>query len=351
MDKSIFISHAKKDEKIIEYFLDEILIGALNFHHQDIFCTSADGMKIPSGSNWRDSIKAAIASAKIIILIITSNYKESEICQNELGAAWVSGKPCLPLIIDPIDYKTAGVIQDDKQIEKLLEETGLDRIRDTLGSIFSSSFSIPQSDRWTKKKLDFLSRSRSYLRGNPFKEPLNRDTFDTLQKKYTDLQTSYDSLMEEKSALKELVRDLENAKDRASVRKVKSAHGFTNQIEEFKNYIDEIDRLISSLPPVIATLIYNNYTNKNLTFEYISYRAPLETAIANEMIYDDLKINWNHPIMKKIKVALDNLSKYMKNDLSDSAYEELTDEYPDVNLEITNLEFWKSIMNITMYYD
>jgi len=351
MDKSIFISHATKDEKIIQYFLDEILIGALGFRHQDIFCTSIDGMKIHSGINWRDSIKAAIASAKIIILIITSNYKESEICQNELGAAWVSEKPCLPLIIDPIDYKTVGVIQEDKQIEKLLEETGLDRIRDTLESIFSSSFTNPKSDRWTKKKQDFLSRSRLYLRENPFNEPLSRDTFETLQKKHTDLQNSYDSLMEEKSQLEKLVSDLEKTKDRASVQEIKRTHGLTSKIEIFENLIHEIHRLIIPLSPVITTLIYNDYTNRELKIDHLAYRAPLKAAEAKDMIDDQWKIYWNHPTMEKIKIALDNLSKYMKNDLSAGDYEELATEYPDVILEINNLEFWESIMNITMYYE
>jgi len=85
--KTIFISHASKDKEIAEAFLDIILHGALSVPINEIFCSSTDGTKIKSGADWRDSIKTNLLSAQINFLIITPNYKESEVCMNEMGAA------------------------------------------------------------------------------------------------------------------------------------------------------------------------------------------------------------------------------------------------------------------------
>jgi hypothetical protein len=87
----IFLSHASKDKEIIQGFMDEILIGALSIKLGDIFCTTTDGTKIKSGEDWRNEIRAHLVEAKITFLFITPNYKESEICLNEMGAAWVLG--------------------------------------------------------------------------------------------------------------------------------------------------------------------------------------------------------------------------------------------------------------------
>lgn len=53
--KKIFISHASKDAKIMQAFIKDILYGALSIKISEIFCTTTDGTKIKSGSDWRNS--------------------------------------------------------------------------------------------------------------------------------------------------------------------------------------------------------------------------------------------------------------------------------------------------------
>jgi len=118
MAKTIFLSHSSKDKVISDYFIDDILVLGLSIKRKDIFCTSADGTKPESGEDWRESIKDALINSKIVILLITSNYKESEMCQNEMGAAWVCSNKTIPLILEPINYETVGVIQQTKQVVK-----------------------------------------------------------------------------------------------------------------------------------------------------------------------------------------------------------------------------------------
>ena len=122
MKKEIFVSHATKDEVLVNAFVDIILSNGLNIPINKIFCVSTEGSKIESGEKWRDSIKEGLESAKLNFLIITPNYKESEVCLNEMGAAWLSNALVVPLIVEPINYKTVGVIHEPTQIEKLLNE-------------------------------------------------------------------------------------------------------------------------------------------------------------------------------------------------------------------------------------
>ena len=112
--KKIFISHASKDKYIVRSIVDDILVGALAVKVSEIFCITTDGTKIESGEDWRDSIKEALQNAKIILLIITPNYKESEVCQCEMGAAWLTSAKVIPLIVDPINYSSVGIIQQPK---------------------------------------------------------------------------------------------------------------------------------------------------------------------------------------------------------------------------------------------
>jgi len=218
--KSIFISHASKDKEIVDAFVDLILQGALSVPINQIFCVSTDGTKIKSGTDWRESIKENLLSAKVNFLIITPNYKESEVCMNEMGAAWVTSAVVLPLIVEPINYKTVGVIQEPTQIEKLLDENSLDRIRDMVQDVMGIPSIQIKSDRWTVKKREFLSRVKRHITSNPFQIPMDRDAFNTLQKENSELSKTVDNLIEEKTALESLVRDLEKAKDKEEVKKV-----------------------------------------------------------------------------------------------------------------------------------
>ena len=117
MSKKIFISHSTEDHQIVQYFIDDLLIGALNFNITEIFCTSADGAKIKSGEDWRESIMENLSKSSVAVIVITPNYKSSEMCLNELGALWFTKKNILPLIVEPIKYETVGVLLTVRQID------------------------------------------------------------------------------------------------------------------------------------------------------------------------------------------------------------------------------------------
>lgn len=159
--KDIFISHSSKDKILIDKFVEKILILGLNLSKDDIFCTSTEGFGIKTGDDFRNAIKENISNAKITLLLISPNYKKSEICLNEMGAAWALNSHVLPVIIDPIDYKSVGVILEPLQIAKVNDSMFLDELsKIILKTLNKNNFDIVT---WNKHKQEFIDFSNSYI--------------------------------------------------------------------------------------------------------------------------------------------------------------------------------------------
>lgn len=344
--KKIFLSHSSKDEKVVSYFMDDILIGVLGFKHTDIFYTSGDGTRIESGENWRDSIKDNLINCKMILLFITPNYKQSEVCLNEMGAAWVSGKIVLPLILDPITYGSVGVIIDVSQIEKLNDEKSLDRIRDKIVDIFQEENFKIKSDRWTGKKQEFLFKIEDYLVENPFLPIVSNKNYYDMEKKYLDLKKSYKVLINEKENLNDTIEKLKELKDKEQVKEVLIDNIAVR--DKFENYITSIKKMIEEFKPVIRTIIYNNYCDKNLHFSYQYNKEEIDQAIARGYMDEEYTICWSNYKLKKIEVALSELHELIKD--NETLCLELEEEF-QFDTNINNLDFWEQIMEIKMYYE
>ncbi len=126
----IFISHSSKDRKIVKHFKEKILQLGLKLDADEIFCTSVDDTGIKSGDDFPLEIKRNIKNSTFIILIITDNYKKSEMCLNEMGAAWILDTKVIPFVLDPINYNNVGLAFNSTQILKLNNRSDLMNFRD-----------------------------------------------------------------------------------------------------------------------------------------------------------------------------------------------------------------------------
>ena len=65
------------------------------FERTDIFCT-LDHSAIHTGEDFRNEIVKNMKGCDFILCMISENYKRSEVCTNEMGAAWaMDGKRIL----------------------------------------------------------------------------------------------------------------------------------------------------------------------------------------------------------------------------------------------------------------
>jgi len=174
--KKIFISHSKKDQPIVKAFVDRILILGLKFDKEkDIFCTSIHSSGVKSGEDFKLAIKDELINAKAVIQIITDNYKKSEVCLNEMGAAWVLCEIVIPLVLFSGNKYDIGFIHSNDQQLKLNNPNDLRKLYDDHnGKLFPSSISISNYEEQITEFMK-LFRNPNENRNNMF--PNMRDIY------------------------------------------------------------------------------------------------------------------------------------------------------------------------------
>ena len=132
----LFISHSSKDKEIVSEFCDRILRLGIGISSDDIFCTSIEDMNIKNGEDIREHIKDNILSADFSILLISENYKKSEICLNEMGAIWANDNNVRYYLLPNTTFNQIGWLCDTKQAEKLNDHVALDKLYNELTNYY-----------------------------------------------------------------------------------------------------------------------------------------------------------------------------------------------------------------------
>lgn len=145
----IFISHSVKDADIVTEFTEGILQIGLSVNvSEQVFNISIEDAGIKTGEDFKERIKKELNTAKAVIQIITENYKKSEACLNEMGAAWILNIPVIPFILEPISYNTVGFIHNTNQQLQLNSKSNIKTfIAQYKGSLFSPSYDDSKLDR------------------------------------------------------------------------------------------------------------------------------------------------------------------------------------------------------------
>lgn len=150
----IFISHSSKDEIIVTDFCDRILQLGIGISADDIFCTSIEDMNIKNGDDIRNHIKDNILSADFSFLLISDNYKKSEICLNEMGAVWASDNNVRYYILPNTDFQEIGWLCDTKQAELLTNSTALDKL---YGELTKHYHMEGRLETWSRQREAFVN--------------------------------------------------------------------------------------------------------------------------------------------------------------------------------------------------
>lgn len=133
INNKVFLSHASKDKRIANKFIDDILVNILGLSKEkDIFFTSHPESGVEPGHNWRDEIKTNLKIKEIFIAIISERYKKKEMCLAEIGAAWVLGKFVYQFAVPPIEKSKCSEVLNTNQAISL---TNKDDIKSFIHSI------------------------------------------------------------------------------------------------------------------------------------------------------------------------------------------------------------------------
>lgn len=167
--KKIFLSHAYLDRKIADRIINKLILPNFTLDKKDIFYTSNREMGISVSLNWRNKIKTQIKECKIYLALITTNFQESEMCLNELGAAWALDKTIYPLILPPVNYNNFSLLISDLQA---LDISKAVNIKSLLNSLQIDLIKIYKLGLRSDANMDddiakFGKSLRQFLRKNP----------------------------------------------------------------------------------------------------------------------------------------------------------------------------------------
>lgn len=128
----VFISHSSKDKGIVLLFKEIILKSGIGLSDDDIFFTSSPETGVPIGENIPEYIKKNLKDCDYTFLMISENYKRSEVCLNEMGAAMVLGKKLIPVILYDYDFDKVGWLIDRSLCISIDDADRLHQMRDDL---------------------------------------------------------------------------------------------------------------------------------------------------------------------------------------------------------------------------
>jgi uncharacterized protein yddK len=153
---NIFISHSSKDKNIIQSFVDNILRLGIGINAKDVFCTSIEDMGIKNGESIKHHIQENIRKANISFLMISDNYKTSEICLNEMGAVWAYSNNVKLYLLPNTQFSSIGWLYNTHLAEKITDPISLDKIQEELKQICSvqNNFHIAN---WSRQREKFLN--------------------------------------------------------------------------------------------------------------------------------------------------------------------------------------------------
>lgn len=151
--RKIFISHASADETIVNAFVKEILLLGCHFTPQEIFCT-LDHTAIRTGEDFRNVIVENMKACDYVICLISDSYKQSEVCQNEMGAAWtLEDKRVLPFKFPNVKFSEIGFLNVVKQAADITDSSKLDELYVELCERYDVQQDIIH---FNKRKEDFM---------------------------------------------------------------------------------------------------------------------------------------------------------------------------------------------------
>ena len=114
----LFVSHSSRDDILATAV--EAWLKSNGF--TDIF---VDHESMAGGDKWRDELRKAANTCRVVVCLVTGNWLASTECFNEFMAAWYMGRRIIPLLLLP----QTGTLGDEarQRLERVLgEDQGVD---------------------------------------------------------------------------------------------------------------------------------------------------------------------------------------------------------------------------------
>ncbi len=128
----VFLSHSSKDKKILNEFVDRILSLGCGLSVNEIVYTSRESTGVEPGDGIPKFIKTQLEQSSLVFFFLSDNYKKSEVCLNEMGAAWAMEKKTVSILLPNVSFTQLGWLTSLDKALKINDSEGLDTIYEML---------------------------------------------------------------------------------------------------------------------------------------------------------------------------------------------------------------------------
>lgn len=262
MSKSVFISHAVKNKDIADKLVDLLETG-VGISDSDIFCSSLEGLGIPGGTNFIEFIRKQIKDPKVVILLLSEDYFESQFCLAELGASWVLSHRVVPILVPPLEYGDVKAVLTGVQLLKINDSNSLNQVQSDL--IEALGIKGKPFARWESKRNIFIDGLEQILKNHgaaPSKVPYKK--YEKVLNQYNDAVEEMEAMEREIEKKSSMISALKKAKDKSAVNNIVAEN--SSDIERFKELADEANSCLSRLPEIVREAIFQNTRGKVLRY-------------------------------------------------------------------------------------
>lgn len=100
--RKVFLCHSINDKEFAEHLLD--MLHAMGLNHECIFYSSAHGYGTNLGESFIQRLKEELSNDVLVIFLLSDNFFNSPMCMCEMGAAWITTREHVPILIPPFDF-------------------------------------------------------------------------------------------------------------------------------------------------------------------------------------------------------------------------------------------------------
>lgn len=153
-DPYIFISHASADKDLIQLFKTHILKAGLGYTDEQIAYTSDEASGVPAGDSIPEYIKRGIGKAQVVLLMVSEAYRASEVCLNEMGAAWALDKKPISVLLPNVSFDKLGWLTSLNKAIKIDDDEMLGNLEEVICKM--ANLQSPKIPSWNQCVKNFL---------------------------------------------------------------------------------------------------------------------------------------------------------------------------------------------------
>ena len=337
--RKVFITHSTRDKKLADQLVDLINTG-IGVPHNEIFCTSLEGLGIPQGtSDFKEYIRKELDGCEAVIALISANYYASPFCMCELGALWVLAKTFFPILVPPTDFDDLRGVLSGTQCCKLTDDATPSMLYTRLSKLTLNPVPI---ERWDVKKRSYLRKLPQVIASLPKPESVKADEH---ARALTALQLQKElaiHLQEEIDNLHEQVEEIAKAKGAKEVTEIRRR--FSSELDQFEALKSHCRTALAKLPRIVREAVFYNTRGEAFAPDFDEFGGELRKAVENMELTEDRNEQhsyWPSADRPKIATAIQEIATLEEflTHASYEFYEQVTEQLGDAP-DIKRRSFW-----------